>query len=187
MKYLVAGLGNIGEEYANTRHNIGFDVVDEMAAVKGVGFSEERHAFRAVIKHKGRVLVLIKPSTYMNLSGKAVRYWLEKEKIPIENLIVVVDDLALPFGSLRLREKGGAGGHNGLADIENILGSSKYARLRIGIGDGFRKGAQIEHVLSKWSLEESKELASRIELADDIIRSFTTIGLARTMSQYNNK
>ena len=119
----MVGLGNIGEEYANTRHNIGFDVVDEMAAEKGVKFSEERHAFRAVVKHKGRVLVLIKPNTYMNLSGKAVRYWLEKEKIPTENLLVVVDDLALPFGALRLREKGGAGGHNGLIDIENTLRS----------------------------------------------------------------
>lgn len=187
MKYLVAGLGNIGGEYANTRHNIGFDVLNGMAAIKGVEFSEERHAFRTVIKHKGRVLVLIKPSTYMNISGKAVRYWLEKEKIPIENLIVVVDDLALPFGALRLREKGGAGGHNGLTDIENTLGSSKYARLRFGIGDDFRKGGQVEHVLSKWGPEESKELNERITMAGEIIGSFTTIGLSRTMSQYNNK
>ena len=187
MKYLVVGLGNIGEEYTNTRHNIGFDVLDEMAAVKGVSFSEERHAFRAIVKHKGRILVLIKPSTYMNLSGKAVRYWLEKEKTPIENLIVVVDDLALPFGSLRLREKGGAGGHNGLTDIENTLGTGKYARLRFGIGDDFRKGSQVEHVLSKWSAEESKELVDRIAQAGETIRSFATIGLSRTMSQYNNK
>ena len=187
MKYLVAGLGNIGDEYTNTRHNIGFDVVDEIAAEKHVGFSEERHAFRAVIKHKGRVLVLIKPSTYMNLSGKAVRYWLEKEKIPIENLIVIVDDLALPFGALRLREKGGAGGHNGLADIEQTLGSNKYARLRFGIGDEFRKGSQVEHVLSRWGSEESKELVDRISQAGEVVRSFATIGLSRTMSQYNNR
>ncbi len=186
MKHLVAGLGNVGHEYANTRHNIGFDIADALAKGAGATFGEDRHAHRCTIKHKGRVLVLIKPTTYMNLSGKAVRYWLEKEKIPLEKLLVLVDDLAIPFGALRLRLKGGAGGHNGLTDIENVLGSSVYARLRFGIGDEFRKGAQIDHVLSKWSLEEIEKLKERISVATDIVKSFTTIGAARTMSRFNN-
>lgn len=187
MKFLVVGLGNIGEEYANTRHNIGFDIVDALAQSAGASFFEDRLAYRATVKHKGRTLVLIKPTTYMNLSGKAVRYWLEKEKVPLDKLLVLVDDLAIPFGALRLRAKGGAGGHNGLTDIEQVLGRSDYARLRFGIGAEFSKGAQVKHVLSKWAQEEQAQLKERIAVSMDIIRAFSTIGMARTMSQFNNK
>ena len=187
MKFLVVGLGNIGEEYEHTRHNIGFDVLEILAEKKGVDFSLERHAERAVVKHKGRVLVLIKPTTYMNLSGKAARYWLEKEGIPKENLIVIVDDLALPFGVLRLRAKGGAGGHNGLTNIEQTIGGGNYARLRFGIGADFKRGSQVDHVLSKWSEEEIELLSDRIGQAIEIIEAFVTIGVSSAMSQYNNK
>jgi len=187
LKYIIAGLGNIGEEYKETRHNIGFMVLDALAKASNIFFEPGRYASIAETKIKGRTLLLVKPSTYMNLSGKAIRYWLEKEKIPLENLLVVCDDLALPLGSLRLRPKGGDGGHNGLANIEEILGANTYARLRVGIGDIFSKGNQVDYVLSKFSDEELKLLAPRLDLGIDTIKSFATIGLERTMTLYNNK
>jgi PTH1 family peptidyl-tRNA hydrolase len=187
LKYLIAGLGNIGDEYAHTRHNIGFDILDVLAKTSNIRFEDKRYAFKSELKIKGRILILIKPTTYMNLSGKAVNYWLQKEKIPIENLLVIVDDLALPFGTLRLRPKGSDGGHNGLTSINEILGHQNYARLRFGIDNQFHKGQQVNYVLSTWDNEETKLLAPRIEIACDIIKSFTIIGLERTMTTFNKK
>jgi PTH1 family peptidyl-tRNA hydrolase len=187
MKYLVAGLGNIGNEYAHTRHNIGFDVLDALARASNISFKDKRYGFVAEYKYKARTYVLLKPSTYMNLSGNAVRYWLNKHKLPIEKLLVVVDDLALPFGTLRLRAKGGDAGHNGLNHIQTILGTAGYARLRFGIGNEFSRGQQVDYVLSGWSEEEEAKLPERIGMAGEIIQSFGTIGLQRTMNLYNNK
>ena len=187
MKFLIAGLGNIGSEYTNTRHNIGFNVLDSLIEESGIFFESGRHAHVAHFKFKGRTLVLIKPTTFMNLSGKAVAYWLQKEKIPLENLLVVTDDIALPFGTLRLRAKGSDGGHNGLKNIIEILGSQQFARLRFGVGNEFAKGKQVDYVLSEWDVEEEKSLPERIKKSCDIIKSFATAGLARTMSAYNNK
>ena len=187
MKYLVAGLGNIGEEYAHTRHNIGFDILDALAGVSNISFKDRRYGFVAEMKFRARTYVLLKPSTYMNLSGNAVRYWLRKEKIPLEKLLVVVDDIALPFGTLRLRARGGDAGHNGLNHIQTILGTTGYARLRFGIGNDFYSGQQVDYVLSRWTQEQEKALPERIELAGEIIRSFGVIGLERTMNTYNNK
>jgi len=187
MKYLIACLGNIGSEYNNTRHNIGFDIADALATdLKGT-FKVERLASVCNTKYKARTLVIIKPTTYMNLSGKAVKYWLDKEKISIENLLVVLDDIALPFGTLRLRPKGSDAGHNGLSDIIQTLGTNQFARLRFGVGNDFQRGRQVEYVLGKWPKEEEKELPFKINNAVEIIKSFTTIGLARTMNSYNNK
>ncbi|HEX3006083.1 MAG TPA: aminoacyl-tRNA hydrolase [Bacteroidales bacterium] len=187
MKYLVVGLGNIGDEYAHTRHNIGFDVLDALASASNIYFQENRYGKTAEYKFKGRTFILLKPSTFMNLSGKAVNYWLQKENIPQENLLVIVDDLALPIGKMRLRGKGSDGGHNGLKNINEMLGNDNYARLRFGIGDNFAKGRQIDFVLSRWTKEEESILNERILLAIDIIRSFGTIGVAQTMNLYNNK
>lgn len=187
MKYLIAGLGNIGLEYANTRHNIGFIVADALAIDGKVTFSPDRLADTAKVKYKARTLVTIKPSTYMNLSGKAIKYWLDKEKIPLENLLVVTDDLALPTGTLRLRAKGGDGGHNGLIHIIESLNTPNFARLRIGIGDDFAKGHQVDYVLGKWTANEEKIMIPQINKAVDIIKSFTTIGLTRTMNIYNKR
>lgn len=187
MKYLVAGLGNIGNEYANTRHNIGFDILDALAGASNISFKDKRYGFVAEMKYRARTYVLLKPSTYMNLSGNAVRYWLRKEKLPLENLLVVVDDIALPFGSLRLRARGGDAGHNGLNHIQTILGTTRYARLRFGIGNDFYSGQQVDYVLSQWTEEQEKALPERIEMAGEIIRSFGMIGLERTMNMYNNK
>ncbi|MEI6817655.1 MAG: aminoacyl-tRNA hydrolase [Bacteroidota bacterium] len=194
MKYLVAGLGNIGDEYANTRHNIGFIVLDalvksmEMPANQaGIFFKPDKLASRAEFKFKQRTFVLIKPSTYMNLSGKAVNYWLQQEKISIENLLVITDDIALPFGVLRLRAKGSDGGHNGLNNINETLGRTDYARLRFGVGNDFPKGRQVDYVLGKWSVEQSLALPERTAKAIEIIKSFGTIGLNLTMTNYNNK
>jgi len=187
MKYLVAGLGNVGQEYAHTRHNIGFDILDAYARASNIAFEDQRYAFVATCLLKGRAIFLIKPTTYMNLSGKAVNYWLQKEKIPLENLLVIVDDVALPLGTIRIRPKGGDGGHNGLAHINQIMGHSNYARLRFGIGDNFPKGTQVDYVLGKWSDEEWKLIQPRIELAVEVINSFVLSGLERTMSAYNNK
>ena len=187
MKYLIAGLGNIGDEYAHTRHNIGFDVLDALAKASNISFEDKRYAFKAELKYKSRILILIKPTTFMNLSGKAINYWLQKEQISIENLLVIVDDLALPFGTLRLKPKGSDGGHNGLFDINQVLGRQDYARLRFGIGNQFNKGQQVDYVLSIWDDEEQKLLTSRIEIAGDIVKTFVTIGLERTMTAYNNK
>jgi peptidyl-tRNA hydrolase, PTH1 family len=187
MKFLIAGLGNIGDEYANTRHNIGFWVVDALAKASTAIFKTDRLASVAEAKFKGRTFVLIKPSTYMNLSGKAVNYWLQAEKIPLENLLVVTDDIALPFGKLRMKGKGSDGGHNGLKSIQETLGTTEYARLRFGIGSEFSKGKQVDYVLGNWSKEELTLLPERIEQAAEMIRSFGTIGLQLTMTQFNNK
>ncbi len=187
MKYLVAGLGNIGNEYAYTRHNIGFDILDALAGASNISFKDKRYGFVSEMKYRARTYVLLKPSTYMNLSGNAVRYWLKKEKLPVENLLVVVDDIALPFGTLRLRAKGGDAGHNGLNHLQTILGTTNYARLRFGVGNDFHPGQQVDYVLSGWTDEQEKVLPDRIEMAGDIIKSFGVIGLQRTMNEYNNK
>lgn len=187
MKYLIVGLGNIGTEYAGTRHNIGFAVLDALAEASNTVFTTARYGDVAQLKYKGRTLVLLKPSTYMNLSGKAVRYWMEAEKIPHENLLVVSDDIALPFGTLRLRPKGSAGGHNGLKSITELLSTEEYARLRFGIGGDFPKGHQVEYVLGRWSDEELRALPERLTLFGDAIRSFATVGCERTMNFFNKK
>ena len=187
MKYLIVGLGNPGLKYAQTRHNIGFDILDRLAKESGSIFETERHADRAEIKFKGRKLILIKPNTFMNLSGKAIQYWLQKEKIPISNLLVISDDLALPFGTLRLKGKGSAGGHNGLKDTEEVLKTSVYSRLRFGIGDDYPRGKQADFVLGSWSKKEETELDERIEQSTKFIHSFVTVGLNMTMSDLNGK
>ena len=187
MKYLIAGLGNIGAEYANTRHNIGFVVANALAGEQKGKFETERLASVARIKFKGRTLVVIKPTTYMNLSGKAVKYWLTKEKIPLNKLLVVLDDIALPLGTLRLKKQGGDAGHNGLTDIIEKLGTNVFPRLRVGIGNDFPKGYQVDYVLGQWSRSETDLLIPRVEKAVEIIKSFTTLGTDRTMNLYNNK
>ena len=187
MKYLVAGLGNIGDEYANTRHNIGFMMLDRLAADENLAFADKRYGFVAEYKHKGRIFVLLKPSTYMNLSGLAVNYWLQKEHLEPDRLLTLVDDIALPFGTLRLKGKGGDGGHKGLRSINETLGTQEYARLRFGVGNDFSEGRQINYVLGEWSEEEEKNLTDRLNLTSDIIRGFGTIGLELTMNTYNNK
>ncbi len=185
MKYLIVGLGNIGEKYAMTRHNIGFDIVDLLAATKDAHFESKRYAWRSHLKIKGRELIIIKPTTYMNLSGNAVRYWLMKERIADENLLVVFDDVALPLGELRLRKKGGAGGHNGLQHIIDVLGTGNFSRLRFGIGNDFSRGYQANFVLSPWSEEELPDVKIQCKRAVDVITSFVTIGPDRTMNIFN--
>ena len=187
MKYLIVGLGNIGDEYADTRHNIGFTVVDALALNFKAAFSVGRLASTARMSLKGRTLVVIKPTTYMNLSGKAVRYWMQKEDIPKENLLVIVDDLALPLGALRLKTKGSDGGHNGLISIIETIETSEFTRLRIGIGNDFAKGYQVDYVLGQWSTEETKVLIPRIETTIELIKSFVLIGTERTMNFFNKK
>ena len=187
MKYLIVGLGNIGYEYEDTRHNIGFMILDALAKASNVVFNDKRYGATAELKIKNRQLLLLKPSTFMNLSGNAVRYWLQKENIPVENLLIVVDDLALPFGSLRLKPKGSDAGHNGLRHIQDVLGTTQYNRLRFGIGNDFPTGAQINYVLNPFSEEEQKQLPARIELATDVIRNFCLAGIANAMNQFNNK
>ncbi|MGQ1888922.1 aminoacyl-tRNA hydrolase [Thermophagus sp. OGC60D27] len=187
MKYLITGLGNIGKEYEHTRHNIGFDILDAIAKQEGLDFDDVRYGAITEYKYKGRIFILLKPNTYVNLSGRAVNYWMKKEKIPAERLLIVLDDLALSFGTLRLRAKGSDAGHNGLKNINQVLGHNNYARLRFGIGNDFPRGRQIEHVLGRWSSDEAAQLPERIEMAGEIIKAFGTIGLAQTMSQYNNK
>lgn len=186
MKYLIAGLGNIGSEYKDTRHNIGFNILDAFAEASNVVFTDKRYGSVCETVLKGRKLILLKPSTYMNLSGNAVRYWLQKERVPIENLFVVVDDLALPFGTVRLRAKGTDGGHNGLKHINAVLGTSVYARLRFGIGKNFSKGEQIDYVLGSWSPEEEAGLPELISKSAEIIRNFIFLGVDKTMSLFNN-
>ena len=185
MKYLIAGLGNMGPEYDHTRHNIGFDVVDHLAKEFRVEFKNDPLADVAELRHKGRTFVLIKPSTYMNRSGKAVRYWLTKKNIKKENLLVVLDDINLPFGKLRLRPKGNDGGHNGLKDIDQMTGGNNYARLRIGIGSQFPKGRQVDYVLGKWSEEETEKLPQIIQKAAEGVKAFGTLRLAYAMNQVN--
>lgn len=187
MKYLIVGLGNIGSEYAETRHNIGFRVLDAFAKASNLVFMDGRYGFTAQTSIKGRQLVLLKPSTYMNLSGNAVRYWMQQEKIPLENLLVVVDDLALPFGQLRMKGKGSDGGHNGLKHIAQILGTQDYARLRFGIGNDYPRGGQVDYVLGHFTDEDMKIMDDRLTQAVDMIKSFCLAGLEITMNQYNKK
>ncbi len=187
MKYLIVGLGNIGAEYADTRHNIGFDVADLLRnELKGES-KVERLAIVSKAKFRGRQLVIIKPTTYMNLSGKALKYWLDKEKIPVERLIVILDDIALPTGTLRMKAKGGGAGHNGLTDIIEKIGTNVFARLRIGIGNDFPQGRQSDYVLGQWTKSEEKLIMPRIEIATDMIKSFVSVGIGSTMTKYNNK
>jgi len=187
MKYLIAGLGNIGDEYANTRHNIGFIIADAFAYSFKTKFVSDRYASVAEISYKGRSFVIIKPSTYMNLSGKAVRYWLNKEKILPQDCLVITDDLALPLGTLRLRKKGSDGGHNGLINIIELLGTTDFPRLRVGIGNEFAKGYQVDYVLSHWTREEEKIILPQIDKSVELIKSFGTIGVERAMNIFNTK
>jgi PTH1 family peptidyl-tRNA hydrolase len=185
MKYLIVGLGNIGEGYKDTRHNIGFTVLDAMAMASNISFTDKRYGAVCEIRYKGRDIFLLKPSTFVNLSGNAVSYWLKKENIQLENMLVIVDDLALPLGSIRMRSKGNDGGHNGLAHISDILATNEYARIRIGIGNGFSKGAQISFVLGKLNSEEKKFMEDRISIVIDMIRSFAFAGVELTMTAFN--
>ena len=185
MKYLIVGLGNIGTRYENTRHNIGFDAVDRLAREFEAEWKTDSLGDVSSFRHKGRTFVLLKPSTYMNRSGKAVRYWLQKEKISKNHLLVIVDDLNLDFGKLRLRGKGSDGGHNGLKDIDQMTGGNDYARLRIGIGSEFGRGQQVDYVLSEWSDEEAGQLPEILEKAAETAKAFATIGLQHAMSQFN--
>lgn len=187
MKYLIVGLGNIGSEYAQTRHNIGFKVLDALAGASNISFTTDRLGDVATLKHKGRTLILLKPSTYMNLSGKAVKYWMDREKIPLENLLIIVDDLALPFCKIRIRKSGSDAGHNGLKDINAILGTQAYNRIRLGIGSDFPQGRQVDYVLGEWSDQEKTSLPERMEKVSEAIKSFTTIGIERTMNTFNEK
>lgn len=187
MKYLIVGLGNIGEEYRETRHNIGFNVLDALAKASNIVFQDKRYGAVATLPAKGKRLILLKPSTYMNLSGNAVRYWMQQEKIPLEKVLVVVDDLALPFGSLRLKAKGSDAGHNGLKHIAATLGTQNYARLRFGIGNEFPQGGQIDFVLGNFTEEEKEAMDERIALAGDIVKSFCLTGIDITMNQYNKR
>ena len=184
---MVVGLGNIGFEYVDTRHNIGFSVLDAWAQASNTSFSTKRYGDVAEVRFKGHSFTLLKPSTYMNLSGKAVNYWLQQSKIPVERLLVIVDDMALPIGHLRLRKKGSDGGHNGLANIAQMIGTESYCRLRIGIGSHIGFGSQVDFVLGKWTAEEKVELKPAIERAIDVIKAFGTIGVDRAMNQYNTK
>jgi peptidyl-tRNA hydrolase, PTH1 family len=186
-KFLIAGLGNIGDEYTNTRHNIGFQLLDALAKASSIVFTTDRLAAVTELKFKGKIFILIKPSTYMNLSGKAVNYWLQAEKIAKENLLVVTDDIALPFGALRMKGKGSDGGHNGLKNINELLNTQEYARLRFGVGSEFSKGKQVDYVLGEWNATEKQTLPARMDLAIEAIKSFGTIGIERTMNFYNNK
>lgn len=187
MKYLITGLGNPGIDYAGTRHNIGFDVLDALARASNISFKDRRYGCISEFTYKSRHFHLLKPGTYMNLSGKAVSYYLQALKIPLENSLVVCDDLALPLGKLRLRPRGGDAGHNGLSSIIHTLGTQNFPRLRFGIGNDFPQGYQVEYVLGKWPEEEVKQLQDRIDTACNIIRSFGTIGLEHTMNEFNNR
>ena len=187
MKYLVVGLGNIGAEYAETRHNIGFKVLDRLAAETNTSFISGRYGAVAEFRHRGHIVTLLKPSTYMNLSGKAVRYWLSELKIDKAQLLVVVDDIALSFGELRIRKKGSAGGHNGLKNITELLGGEDYARMRFGIGGDFARGHQVDYVLGEWSAEEREKMDERLKVFSDAILSYISVGLDRTMNTFNKK
>ena len=186
-KFLIVGLGNIGPKYENTRHNIGFKILDELAREKEVSFETQKLGDVATLKHKGRTFILLKPSTYMNLSGKAVNYWLQKEKVALENLLVVTDDLNLPFGTFRLKTKGSDGGHNGLKDIQSQLNTTKYNRFRFGISDEFSKGQQIDYVLGEWEGDEEKKMPERLKTSAELILSFGTAGVSNTMNSFNGK
>jgi PTH1 family peptidyl-tRNA hydrolase len=185
MKYLITGLGNMGYEYDNTRHNIGFEVVDYLCKSLEGKWRQDTHGDLAEVKYKGRTLILLKPNTYMNLSGKAVRYWLQKEKILMENQMVICDDLNLPYGKIRIRPNGSDGGHNGLKSIQEVLTSNAYPRMRMGIGSDFSKGKQVNYVLGKWSIDEHAELPNIIERAAEAVKTFAAIGLDKAMNLYN--
>lgn len=186
-KFLIVGLGNIGSEYANTRHNIGFKILDYIANQEGISFQTVKLGEVAELKIKGRTLLLLKPNTYMNLSGKAVKYWLEKENIEKENMLVITDDLNLAFGTIRIKTKGSDGGHNGLKNIQLLLNSTEYPRFRFGISDAFKKGQQVNYVLGEWDTEEKEKLKERLEISSEIVKSFALAGLSNTMNAYNGK
>ncbi|MSP85444.1 MAG: aminoacyl-tRNA hydrolase [Flavobacteriaceae bacterium] len=186
-KFLVVGLGNIGVEYANTRHNIGFKVLDFLVKKEGITFETSKFGAKAELKLKGKKIFLLKPNTYMNLSGKAVKYWMEKENIPLQNILIIADDLNLSFGTIRIRPKGSDGGHNGLKNITLLLNTQEYARFRFGISDEFKKGKQIDYVLANWDDLEQTMLAERLDVASDIINSFGLAGLENTMTLFNGK
>ena len=186
-KFLIVGLGNIGSEYANTRHNIGFKILDYIANQEGISFQTVKLGEVAELKIKGRTILLLKPNTYMNLSGKAVKYWLEKENIEKENMLVITDDLNLSFGTIRIKTKGSDGGHNGLKNIQLLLNSTEYPRFRFGISDAFKKGQQVNYVLGEWDTEEKEKLKERLEISSEIVKSFALAGLNNTMNTYNGK
>lgn len=186
-KFLIVGLGNIGEKYANTRHNIGFKVLDALVQKENLTFETQKLGDLSSYRFKGRTFILLKPSTYMNLSGKAVQYWLTKEKVPLENLLVITDDLNLPFGNIRVKTKGSDGGHNGLKDIQNTLQTNTYNRFRFGISDEFSKGRQIDYVLGEWTDEENEKLLERFEKSVELIKSFGLAGINNTMNTFNGK
>jgi len=186
-KFLIVGLGNIGAEYVNTRHNIGFKALDFLAKKEGLSFDNLKFGALAELKLKGKTFFLLKPNTYMNLSGKAVKFWMEKENIPLQNVLIIADDLNLSFGTIRIRSKGSDGGHNGLKNITLILNTQEYARFRFGISDEFKKGKQIDYVLGEWNEEEKAKLPERLEVASEIIKSFGLAGLENTMTAFNGK
>jgi peptidyl-tRNA hydrolase, PTH1 family len=187
MKFLIVGLGNIGSEYELTRHNIGFLSLDYISDKQGCSFKTDRLAFKTEFKHKGRTFHLIKPTTYMNLSGKSINYWMKQLDIETSNTLVIVDDIALPFGKLRMRAKGSSAGHNGLSNIEMVLGTNVYPRIRFGIGDDFPKGRQVDYVLSRFTKEEFEQLPQHFSTVSDMVISFGTIGIEKTMTQFNQK
>lgn len=184
-KFLIVGLGNIGTEYDETRHNIGFKILDFLEEQEGFTFESAKLGAVATFKHKGKSVVCLKPSTYMNLSGKAVKYWMGKENIPLDNVLIITDDINLPFGSIRLKGKGSDGGHNGLKDIQNVLQTTKYNRFRFGVGSDFSKGKQVDYVLGKWDDDQQKAMPERLEKSTDLIRSFVFAGAKNTMNQFN--
>ena len=186
-KFLIIGLGNVGDSYRNTRHNIGFKILDALVSASNISFETNRYADISKLKIKGRTVVLVKPTTYMNLSGKAVNYYLQSEKVEPENLLIITDDLALPFGTLRMRTKGSAGGHNGLKHIIQTLNSSTFSRIRFGVGNEFSKGKQVDYVLGQWSNEEESALIERVDTAIEMIKSFVMVGAAQTMTLFNGK
>ncbi|MDE7388973.1 MAG: aminoacyl-tRNA hydrolase [Muribaculaceae bacterium] len=185
MKYLIVGLGNIGEEYRDTRHNIGFMILDALAKASNISFSTERYGDVARGRIKNKQLVFLKPSTYMNLSGNAVRYWADKEKIPVDHILILVDDVALPFGTIRIKPSGSDAGHNGLKNIAAMLGTQSYPRLRFGIGNDYPRGAQIEYVLGRFTPEQMAEMPARIDVAIDAIKTFCLAGIQKAMCDYN--
>lgn len=187
MKYLIVGLGNIGDQYQHTRHNIGFEILDVLANKHNLCFKGDRFGSICVLKHKGRKLILLKPDTYMNLSGKAVNFWMQKENILIDKVLIITDDLSLPFGKIRLRAKGSDGGHNGLKNIIEVLGGQNFPRLRFGISNDFSKGLQVDYVLGIWGEEELKSLTERIDICTDTIKDFSFIRFDQLMSTYNSK
>ena len=186
-KFLIVGLGNIGADYVNTRHNIGFKILDHLARKEGIDFQTVKLGALAEYKLKGRTFLLLKPNTYMNLSGKAIKYWMDKENIPVENILVITDDLNLPFGTIRIRTKGSDGGHNGLKNTQLMLNTTVYPRFRFGISDEFKKGQQVDYVLGNWDETEKEKLPERLDVSAEIIRSFGTAGLENTMTAFNGK